>query len=386
MKELKLCLTESIDQDLIKQLKQLLEDPNLTNDIARQMLNVGRFSKHLGMKTGVEEYETSRTFKSGKRKGQTIVIKHVRDLYDDDQYGFRKWMNKVNINPAKIDEISHILIKTDSIEKFIKYIEHPTYSSRDLINGSNILNDISAKSGIDKNVLFQLGQLQDTVNSVNQGRYEILIKMFLNDLQTTNEHHGDMKANNKWFEVKCEKARVGGQRVHPSTNIDNEAKNQAKILDIKLPATKNIFNGVGHIESLVDELYKTQTDEQIIEFIKNCLKAQFPGGDFETLDEITPIIKDGNVVICPDKCNAVTRLLMAMQIHNYYKEDGFDYFVVIDKNTGDYICLSGDNLNIDKLFDNKKIKVVNGSGGKHSNPNKDEDCPSRENYCQISYA
>lgn len=383
MKKLNIFINETINQSLRDKLLDLLDDPNLTDKVAQNMLNIGRFSGRMGMGTGKMAAGVRKLNKDGsfsKRGWQEAP----REIIDNDEYGVGEKLRSINVNDNKMKEIVNIFINNNMMDRYIKYLEKPWFTTNDLIAGKNIYS-VLRPTKISPKVLKELGMLEDNKNNVSQGKFEILFKLFLNDLSPNNQdydksRHGDIQSGGYAIEVKGKNARAGSQKAHPSDLIYNELNRLTKRLNLKFD--KNALNSIDRINSTVTQLYTVlQDDRKVFDIIYQSMLAQFNSAD--TLSEhdknqLTREIFNKGTVQTINDTNGVTRLLLSIQLLNYYMDEGYDYLLIIDPNNGDYDCIPTSQFSIMNIFYHPHIGTENGSGAKCNGT-------SRENFCYIEY-
>ena len=406
MKHLKDFIYEAIPKDLQDAFWAEITNPNASIDKAREAYSLLKHAHKLGEPTGniihhKAEYEINP--KTGKpyKRGQEHKIK---DPYDEleresDPNKIGDKLSKINISTNAESQIINILRKNNMLDRYIYYINNSTkhFTARDLIkgSGSNIFN-LLKPYGINLKTLKELAALTDIKDTISQGQFEILLKMFLTDLSINNRHyketeHGDIHAGGRNFEIfgpkfgsafelKGKDARIGSKGHNPglmNDYLDKELK--SKGIRIKLP--ENPFNRVNNIKNTISEMYKfINNDKELFDIVYQSMLAQFnfkygdPLSDLEK-DDLTKAIFNNGEVKDIDGVNGITRLLMAVQLYHYCKEEGFNYFVLINVDNGDYICEDTKNFTIPEIFKHKHIGVVNGSGGSTG---------ARDNFCQVN--
>ena len=387
MKHSKDMINEGLSKDTIDELMKIINDPNTSEKIGRAMLNRGRYSGKMGFPTG-EKSPGVRTLTKNGTPSKRGWIEKPTDLFEDDPYGVYNKLSNISIESNKIKQVVDILINNDQMENYINYLNDKElwiYGS-DIIKGNNVFN-ILKKTGIDFNTLKELSDLTDSKKNVSQGKFEILIKMFLKDLNPGNLQgesvgRGDFYANNKAFEIKGDLARTGSA-THNARPIMNCLNNLIKQYNPNIKFNKDPFSSVANINESIPIILQNPPDkETAFDIIFESMCAQFSefsapkitkSEKLKLLDDI--FIKTKNKGA--EGYSNIKKLMTAIQLYFYQIEEGFDYFMLISNNTGDYMIVPKEKFSIMNLYNLPHMKISGGKGG-NSNDKRDE-------YCQISY-
>ena len=398
MKHLTDFIHETVDLKLVAAIKDLLDDPNTTNDAARRAYAELKHYGKLGELTGkIIHHNAVREInpKTGQpyKRNHIITKSYDEKEREDDPNNLGKVFSNIGISPGKEIELIYRLKKSNMLDKYIYYINRSANQlyARDLIaNSGTNLYKLYKSFGIDSKTLEQLSNTEDLYSTISQGKFEIYLRMFLKDLNKNNKeyanhHHGDIHAGGFAFELKGETARIGS-KAHSASLIEAYIDKELKFKGISINLSKNPLGNKNNIDKLSSDLYNIlNSDRKVFDILYQGMLAQFGnlvnkyGGDSLTEQEkndLTGKIFDkGSVKYTEDGENMVKRLLMAVQLYYYQKEEQFDYLVLFDPQTGDYICDNAQKFTISNLLINRNIKVENNSGGMSK---------SREDYCKIS--
>ena len=418
MKHLKDTINEALDNNLKKELQDIINDPNISNDIGRYMLNIGKYYDKMGWGSGKFEKIGGTPklieYKDKKRQGQTYQKGWekepiLKEILINDEYGVGKALRNIDITPGKIEQIVNILIKHGEIKNYINYLNYNKDTNKfdnidkiktvDIIHGTNMYTLLS-RSNISKKTLQELANLDDSKGNINQGKFEILVKMFLGDLSDDNKKytedgpHGDVYGGGMRFhkegyaiEFKGEDARPFSQNSPEFYRANDYMKKIAQSKNIELEY--NALCGDERIRNTVKTLYnKLKSDRKVFDVIYNALLAQFNMTDELSDSEknkLTKIIFNkgelndvGGIDNKPG--NGVNRLMMAVQLYNYWTRDHFNYFLLVDPSNGDYSCMDASKFSIYNIFNLPHIGVKNGSGGRVGGKST-----KRDSFVNINY-
>lgn len=402
MKHLNDMFNEGLSPSLKQKLLDLINDPNLTDKAGISALNRLKYTGRLGLSTGEFETipgelkDTGKTYidnsanrKSG-RVGQPIykLSKPTKkEIVDDDSFDIYNHLKNINVEQNKIKQIMDILLNEDEMDHYVEYINKNNsdslwYKSNDLINKSNIFDSL-ANTNIKRVTLKELAELKANKKDVSQGQFEIILKMFLGDLSKNNDpynsnNHGDVYAGGYAFEIKGDKSRVGSATRDPNL-IRNKLNNLFKSYNPKITFNYDPFSKEENIAKSIPIIIQNTPNKEIaFDVIYESLCAQF-------LKDSPKLSKSDKLRLINDIFTEVKgtypklkRFMMAIQLYFYQLDEGFNYFMLIDNNSGDYICIPSSDISIVNIFYNQPhIKVHGGKGG--------NSLDKRDQFCQISY-
>lgn len=362
---------ESIDPKLKDQLISFINSNVITDEIARKMLH---------MTVGGESLENLRKILSSK--GIEECSRTIGFIVQD--YGQLKDVLDVLNNESK------------------------QITGDDVLNSKNKnIYKLLSGTGLNEDMLKEIAGLKiENKKSINRGKYEILLILFINNMTASDV--GDMKfksGSGEWhLEVKCDKARICNQKVPNFEQAENFLRNLIRKLigdiiknggttndiDVSyfkkknlLGSQSNVMKTSAEIQKISEEIQKLQKSLpklDVFDVLVRTLNAQYSNRD-ESPEEIlgNKYGKIKEAVYKNDKIDTkqFVRLMMAIQLRGYLRSDVFDKLMLVDEKSGNYIIIDADEIESLDTFDNDHIKVV-GIGGTVTGA-------YRENFCQISY-
>ena len=415
------------DTSTLKQkLMDLLNNVDLDNEDLVKMYNIGKYSdKVLGYKsydpkhavvtakmyrdnqvyryvlrndkTGKEDtVETSGNPYKGKSENvwkiiskEEVTFEKSDQLYHDNPMKDRLSNIDVDINAQK--SIIRLLRDINMINKYYKYIENPTVSVNDFINGNNLANICNKKIGFNKNAfrLISTFQARDS-KGTSLGNYEILLKLILKDYNNTTRldgKGGDIIAGGVGIEIKGNGGRLIGQYKGNASKIKQTFYGVLGIDDKDDIVTKypNPFSGIRCVKSLIEELVKKGYDNgKISEAVSEAIAFYYNDNNASDLQKF--ILKKWRDI--EKNYGLIHRILGCYQIIKYQELEKWDYMAVFDEDrnsiNGDYMIISKDDLSLDYLYNLSNIKFDKGivAGSKRDKGNCHS---SRDNAFGIEY-
>lgn len=338
---------ESIDPKLKDQLISFINSDAITDEIAHKMLHAT---------VGGESLENFRKVLSSKGIGE--CSRYVENIVQG--YGqFNDMLDILNDPKKQID-------------------------GKKVLGGKNIYELLSG-TGLNENMLKEIADLEiSNKKSINRGKYEILLTLFIRDIVIANAGDVAFKTGSGecHLEVKCDDARICNQKVPNFEQAENFLRNLMG--NASYFKKKNLLGSQRNVaetcEQIRNQIQKTHSDLDVFDVLVRTLNAQYSERD-ETPEEILGN-KYGKIKDTVYKNNKIdtkqfVRLMMAIQLRGYLRSDVFDKLILIDKKTGNYVIIDADEIESLDTFNNDHIKV-RGIGGTVTGT-------YRENFCQISY-
>lgn len=335
---------ESISPKLKDQLMAFINSDAITDDIAYKMLYVT---------VGGKSIENFRKVLSSKGIGE--CSRYVE--YIVQEYGqFNDMLDILNDPKKQID-------------------------GKKVLDGKNIYELLSG-TGLNENMLKEIADLKiSNKKSINRGKYEILLTLFIKDIVIANAGDLTFKTGSGecHLEVKCDDARICNQKV---PNFE-QAENFLRDLVGNDPyfKKKNLLGSQRNVMETCKQIQDFHPKLDVFNVLVRTLNAQYSELD-ESPEKIlgNKYEKIRKTVYKNDKdidTKQFSRLMMAIQLRGYHRSDVFDELMLIDGKSGNYVIVGANEIESLDTFDNKHIKVST-MGGRTTGA-------YRESFCQISY-
>lgn len=334
---------ESIDPKLKDQLISFINSDAITDEIAHKMLHAT---------VSGEPLENFRKVLSSKGIGE--CSRYVEQIVQE--YGqFNDMLDILNDPEKQID-------------------------GKKVLDGNNIYQLLS-DTGLNENMLKEIADLEiSNKKSINRGKYEILLTLFIRDIVIANAGDVAFKSGSRQYhlEVKCDDARICNQKVPNFERAENFLRNLMG--NDSYFKKKNLLGSQSNVAETCKQIQDYHSELNVFDVLVRTLNAQYSELD-ESPEKILGNKYEGikEAVYKNDKINTkqFVRLMMAIQLRGYLRSDVFDKLILIDNKTGKYIIIDADKIESLDTFDNDHIKV-RGIGGRVTGT-------YRENFCQISY-
>lgn len=335
---------ESIDPKLKERLLSFINSDAITDDIAHKMLYV------------------------------TVGGKSLEN--------FRKVLLLKGIGECS-RSIEHIAQDYGQLIDMLDILNDPSrqITGDDVLNGKNIYQLLSG-TGLNENMLKEIANLKmENRGGVNRGKYELLLILFIKNIIIANA--GDVTfgsgSNVCHLEVKCDMARICNQKTPNFERAENFLR--TLIGDIPYFKKKNLLSTQGNIMKTCGQIQESRPDLDIFDVLVRTLNAQYSDGDESAEEILGDMYKDiRSSVYKNDKdidTKRFARLMMAIQLRGYLRNDVFDKLILIDGKSGNYKIIGTDEIESLDTFYNRHIKVTKIGGvvtGSY-----------RDNFCQINY-
>ena len=289
------------------------------------------------------------------------------------------FMGKIGLTFIQ-DNILNILEKNDDLVNFINYINSGKMMNVKELTANpkgNIFKICAKNTPFHEPTLVRLSKEKSSSTGVQVGEFEFLMRLVLNNAsETITCKRGDVTADGVAIEVKSGKARITSAKTKAPETIRHTLN---KILQEKYPGkfeevTNKEFNGNGGMKipgRFFQSLYKKISEidknpnESIIDIIVRSYLSQWP----EELDIINNISIIENFVkkylfsgknIDEKEFN---NIIASICLFCYAMTEKFDNFMVFNKNNGDFVNIS--TQNIDGLLKQIYDKFSSSKGQLH---------------------
>lgn len=334
-----------------KRLLDLINSGKLTAKDATDMINAALYNNHMGYNTGLKKQIEDGIYATTVKKNGEIVhrkgdVKYKTvDIIDDDDYGVNEKLNSLDIPEATQKLITSRLISSDMMDRYIKYIsgKGPQVSASDIVSGSNIFN-ILKKTNININTLKEISKMTTQNKNVSQGKYEILLKMFLSDYDvdkhtiTSDGHKGDIVAGDIAFELKTNGGRIAGQSQMDIRKMQDVLKRKAPGIP------KNPLNTDTDIRNTITELFSIYSDSDVCDIIAKAIGVLYPTSDITPKAYSSFLLN--HVKEFKNDPKSLRRCIGVRQIIEYQYSENWNYMMVIDTESGNYILIDEKDANI----------------------------------------
>ena len=381
---------------LKQKLIDLINSDTLDGDDLMKMINIGKYSDRvLGYKAAdpnhkivikkqVNGNQVYRYTLKNKKTGEEVInitsgnplgnkSANVWGVIKQEEETFEKLDPLFNENPLK-DRLSNIdvsdavqkslirlLRDMNMIDRYFNYIERPSITSLDFINGSNIFS-VCKPLGFNSKAFHEIATFTAKDNrGTNLGNYEILLKLVLSDYKNTtrlNGKGGDIIAGDFAIEIKGKGGRLAGQNSGSVKDINNTFRRFFNDLDLQDKVFKNPFANLTSVGTAISILINKHYDNRVIakavaEAIKSYYSDVTPGFEEFILRHWSDVEKDPKIV---------HRMIGCAMLIEYQKDENWDYIAVFkeDPINGDYKIISKDELNFESIYNMKEITFDKG--------------------------
>lgn len=440
MKKLKTYIFENNkDTTALKQkLIDLLANGDLDNEDLIKMYNIGKYSdKVLGYKaydadhtsTQLKTVKGKQAYKyilknkqsgdevevitsgdpyqaAGKGVGKTTydiinkeeaTVQKADPLYYDTP--FKNRLSNIDINDDSQQSIIRLLRDVNMIDRYCSYIEKPSISVSDFINGSNLFKVLGklrfTSKSIKKLATFQAKDKRGTA----LGNYEVLLKLVLSDYINTTRldgKGGDIIAGGIAIEIKGDGGRLIGQNPGEAEKLNDSfykffrLKNQSAFNDFskncvellkQLKPKKSVNGEPEQVDPKIDNPFVNPT--KVYAVVKCLLDAGYSKEDIAKAtalamnayygDHDGDVIEDLILKYWDDiskKYSLIHRIIGCYQLIKYQEAEKWDYIAIFDERNkiinGEYIMISKDQLKMDYLYNLSNIQFDKGIAAKSS--------------------
>ena len=224
----------------------------------------------------------------------------------------------------------------------------------DVVNGHDLIQlCMNPQSGIlfCEDTIKRFSREKDS-GGVKVGEYEYLLRMFLNNVDIK-DHRGDIVSDGATLELKCGSARISGSKTNSPAKIRERLNellgtnyNVNEFNNGSIRQTPIFFESISHIGSDV-----------LAEVLVESYLASYESIPLIYKEKLTDFVRSKLIPFNKDSINAL--IVLICLIGYRFSEDpgrGFDYFMIIDKKTGEYKCFS---MNSGNLFEEFYSSVMN---------------------------
>ena len=257
------------------------------------------------------------------------------------------------------------LEKNGELKMMSDFIRTDRLRMNDVVNGHDLIQlCVNPYSGIlfCEDTIKRFSREKDS-GGVKVGEYEYLLRMFLNNVDIK-DHRGDIVSDGKTLELKCGSARISGSKTNSPSKIREKLNallkanyNTDEFNNGSIRQTPTFFESISHIGS-----------DTLAEVMVESYLASYESIPLIYKEKLMDFVESRLVPFDKDSINALIVLICLVGYR--FSEDpgkGFDYFMIIDKKTGEYKCF---DMNDDNLFEKFYNSVMNGQIKVLSLPNE----------------